>query len=694
MLILQRILKHTDLLIGAAMLVIVAMLILPIPEWALDVGLVAAIAISAIIILGAINVKDPLEFSVFPSLLLLTTLFRLALSIAATKLILGTGSAGHVIETFGTFVLGGDFVVGFVAFVILMIVQFIVITNGATRVSEVVARFTLDAMPGKQMAIDADLASGLIEEDEAKERRKKVKGEADFYGSMDGASKFVKGDAIASMLIIVVNILGGFAVGFMRGEGDVTTILQTYAILSVGEGLVSQIPALLISTSSGLLVTRNGQESGMGGTLALQMMSQSRILTSAGIAVMAFGLIPGFPLITFLIIGGTILTVGRIAAKNPQLVEALKPPKPEKKTSIDESALPPTGPEGVLALVQVDPLEIEIGYGLTTLADARAGGDLSERVAGTRRQLALELGFVMPSVRIRDNAQLDSNEYIIKVKGEEVARAHAIANGLLAIASSDDLPQIDGSPVKEPVFGLDALWIEADTREQAERAGYTVVEPTAMISTHLSEICKRYAPELLSRQDVQRLIENAKTLNEAVVEELIPARLQVGDVQKVLQHLLRENVPIRDMVSVLEIMADFAERVKDMEQLGELTRAAMSRTITRQYVDHNNTLNCLTLEPSLEKQVTEMVQQTAGGSFLALDPALQQQFLEQVRIASDKATANGHQPVLLCSANLRLPLKKVLERYLPQLPILAYNEIAESANVEFVGQISTLSAAA
>lgn len=693
MLILQRILKHTDLLIGAAMLVIIAMLILPIPEWALDVGLVAAIAVSAVIILGAINVKDPLEFSVFPSLLLLTTLFRLALSIAATKLILGTGSAGHVIETFGTFVLGGDFVVGFVAFIILMIVQFIVITNGATRVSEVVARFTLDAMPGKQMAIDADLASGLIEEEEAKERRKKVKNEADFYGSMDGASKFVKGDAIASMLIIVVNILGGFAVGFMRGEGDATTILQTYAILSVGEGLVSQIPALLISTSSGLLVTRNGQENGMGGTLALQMMSQSKILTSAGIAVMAFGLIPGFPLITFAIIGGTILTIGRISAKNPHLVEALKPAKPEKKNPVEE-ALPPTGPEGVLALVQVDPLEIEIGYGLTTLADARAGGDLSERVAGTRRQLALELGFVMPSVRIRDNAQLDSNEYIIKVKGEEVARAHAIASGLLAIASSDDLPQIDGSPVKEPVFGLDALWIEADTREQAERAGYTVVEPTAMISTHLSEICKRYAPELLSRQDVQRLIENAKNLNEAVVEELIPARLQVGDVQKVLQHLLRENVPIRDMVSVLEIMADFAERVKDMEQLGELTRAAMSRTITRQYVDHNNTLNCLTLEPSLEKQITEMVQQTAGGSFLALEPALQQEFLEQVRAASDKATANGHMPVLLCSANLRLPLKKVLERYIPQLPILAYNEIAESANVEFVGQVALLSTAA
>jgi flagellar biosynthesis protein FlhA len=688
---LQKILKHTDLVLGVAMLVVVSMLILPLPHWALDFGLVIAIASSVVVILAAVNVSDPLQFSVFPSLLLVTTLFRLALSIAATKLILGTGDGGRVIETFGNFVLGGDFVVGFVAFLILMIVQFIVITNGATRVSEVVARFTLDAMPGKQMAIDADLASGLIDENQARARRKHVKQEADFYGAMDGASKFVKGDAIASLLIIVVNIIGGFVVGFMRGGQDAMTVLQTYAILSVGEGLVSQIPALLVSTASGLLVTRSGQERGMGGTVFSQMLGQHKVLASAGVGIAAFGLVPGFPLTIFLAIGGGLFFASRVIGANPNLKDAFKTDEEraaEAMAQVAAQPVVPTGPEAVMPLINVDTLEIEIGYSLTKLADARVGGDLPERVSATRRQVAVELGFVMPSVRIRDNAELLPNQYVIKVRGEEVARAEANADKLLAINSGTTIAPVAGIPTVEPVFGLQAVWIDAGLREQAERNGYTVVEPSAMIATHLAETVKIFAAELLSRQDVSALLDNAKAINETVVNELVPTVVQIGDVQKVLQHLLRERVPIRDLVTILETMADFAGRVKDMEQLGELVRAAVARTITRQFIDEENKIFCITLEAPLERSLQEAVQHTAGGSLLAIDPETQQRIVRDLQRTSEQAMAQGKQPVLLCGNTLRLPMRKMLERSIPNLQVLAYNEVSAQADVEFVGQLA------
>jgi flagellar biosynthesis protein FlhA len=688
---LQKILRHTDLVLGVAMLVVVSMLILPLPHWALDVGLVVAIASSVVIILTAVNVSDPLQFSVFPSLLLVTTLFRLALSIAATKLILGTADGGRVIETFGNFVLGGDFVVGFVAFLILMIVQFIVITNGATRVSEVVARFTLDAMPGKQMAIDADLASGLIDEHQARARRKQVKQEADFYGAMDGASKFVKGDAIASLLIIVVNIIGGFVVGFMRGGADAMTVLQTYAILSVGEGLVSQIPALLISTASGLLVTRSGQERGMGGTVFSQMFGQHKVLASAGIGIAAFGLVPGFPLTIFFAIGAALYFGSRIIGANPKLKDAFKTDDERAADLIAQaSAQPhvPTGPEAVMPLIQVDTLEIEIGYALTKLADARVGGDLPDRVSATRRQIAVELGFVMPSVRIRDNSELAPSQYVIKVRGEEVARAEANADKMLAINSGTTIAPVPGIPTVEPVFGLQAVWIDSGLREQAERNGYTVVEPSAMIATHLAETVKVFAAELLSRQDVSTLLDNAKGVNETVVNELVPNVVQIGDVQKVLQHLLRERVPIRDLVTILETMADFAGRVKDTEHLAELVRAAIARTITRQYIDEHNKLYCITLEAPLERSLQEAVQHTAGGSLLAVEPEVQHRLLADLQRQSESAMAQGRQPVLLCGNTLRLPLRKLLERTIPSLPVLAYNEVSAQADVEFLAQLA------
>lgn len=687
---LQNILKHTDMILGLGILAVIGMLILPLPHWALDMGLVVAITTSVVILLTAVNITDPLQFSVFPSLLLITTLFRLALSVAATKLILGTGQAGHVIETFGNVVMGGDFVVGFVAFLILVIVQFIVITNGAGRVSEVVARFTLDAMPGKQMAIDADLAAGLIDEQQARERRKQIKNEADFYGSMDGASKFVKGDAIASILIIVVNIVGGFVVGFMKGEGDALTILRTYALLSVGEGLVSQLPALLISTASGLMVTRAGQERSMGGEVAQQILNQPKALGFASAALGALALVPGFPATIFLAMSGLCFGLFRFITANPNATKNIDEKEKQAKAAAEAAAKAkpvPTGPEAVLPLLNVDPIEIEIGYGLTKLADPRAGGDLSERVTATRRQIALELGFVMPTVRIRDSVHLASTQYVVKVRGEEVARAEAMPGLCLAVNSGAVLYNVPGNPTRDPVFGLDALWIDANNREMAERAGYTVIEPSAVISTHLAEIVKSHAAELLSRQDVQTLIENAKAVNEAAVTELIPNVLQLGDVQKVLQHLLRERVPIRDMVTILETMADFGSRVKDPEQLGELVRAAIARTITRQYVDVENKLYCITLEPVLERSLTESLTMTSLGAILNLEPVAQKTLIDNLQEQIDRATAQGYQAVLLCGNQLRLPLRRLLEKYLNSLHVMAYNEVASKAEVEFVGQV-------
>jgi len=684
---LQRILRQTDLVLGLALLVTVAMLILPLPHWALDAGLVVAIAVSVVILLAAVNVDDPLRFSVFPSLLLLTTLFRLALSIVATKLILGTGNGGQVIQTFGQFVMRGDFVVGFVAFMILMIVQFIVITNGAGRVAEVVARFTLDAMPGRQMAIDADLAAGLINEDQARERREKIKSEADFYGAMDGASKFVKGDAIASLLIILVNIVGGIVVGFMRSEGDILTILRTYALLSVGEGLVSQIPALLISTAGGLLVTRAGQRQSMGGEVLSQLIGQPRALGFAGLALIAFGFVPGFPAMLFIGIGSLLGMLFFFLRKNPSFGKMLQSASARASAPAESPPTTPPGPDSVLPLLGVDPLEIEIGYGLTRLADVRVGGDLPERITATRRQIALELGFVMPSVRIRDSIALSTNEYVVKVRGEEVARAIAEPNALLAIGGSAVDQALRGMPTKEPVFGLDALWIEPSDREEAERRGYAVIEPAAMIATHLSEIVKTHAAELITRQDVQTLIETAKEVNAAVVDELVPGALTIGDVQKVLQHLLRERIPIRDMVTILETMADFAPRTKDPDQLGELVRAAMSRTITRQHLQKGTKLFCLTLEPALERKLADSVQQSTAGALLVLEPEDQQRLIHSLRAQCDAAVASGCEPVLLVSSSLRLPLRRLLDRYLPSMAVLAYNEVAAKAEVEFVGQV-------
>jgi len=687
--ILQRALKHTDLLIGFSILVMVGMLIVPLPHVLMDAGLVLALAAAIVILLNAVTLPEPLQFSVFPSLLMLTTLFRLALSIGATKLILGHGEAGHVIQAFGEFVLGGNFVVGFVTFLILMIVQFVVITNGATRVSEVVARFTLDAMPGKQMAIDADLAAGLIDDKEAKRRRKAIKKEADFYGAMDGASKFVKGDAIAAILIVAVNLIGGIAVGLIGGQGDLATVASKYAVLTVGEGLVSQIPALLISTAAGLLVTRNGQEAGMGGTVVGQILGQHKMLVTAAGALSIFAFIPGFPTLVFLAIAGGLAGIAAFARKNPDRVSELLQTAEDKADATEPRVPrpPPVGsPEAVMPLLSVDALEVEVGFALTRLADTKVGGDFPERIAATRTQIASEFGFVMPSVRIRDNALLEPGEYVIKVRGEEVARAEAIPDRLLAILPGGENVGLNGVPTTEPVFGLPAIWIEEVERSLAEMSGCTVVEPSAMMATHLSEIVKSHSAELLTRQDVTKLLDNLKETNEAVVQAVGPELVPLGDVQKVLQHLLRERIPIRDLVTILETVADYHPRLKDVDQLSELVRAAIPRTITRQYVGNDNRMTCLTLSAPLERQLQESLQTTAGGTILALEPNLHRQLMTDLKEQFETASANGN-PVLLCSAAIRLPLKRLVEREIPALPVVAYNEVSASADVEFVGQL-------
>lgn len=683
----NRLLKQTDLLIGVGLVLIVGMLIIPLPDWVLDMGLVAAIGASVVILISAVNVQDPLEFSVFPSLLLITTLFRLALSVAATKLILGTGQAGEVIATFGSVVMGGDAVVGFVAFLILIVVQFIVITNGAGRVAEVVARFTLDAMPGKQMAIDADLAAGLINEDQARKRRKKIKQEADFYGSMDGASKFVKGDAIASIMIIAINIVGGFAVGFIHGGSDPATILKTYSLLSVGEGLVSQIPALMISTASGLMVTRAGQDRSMGREVASQILNQPKAIGFASAALAGLAFVPGFPTVIFLGAAAIWFFLFRFLKKTPDAAKIAAGEGPKEDAPAAAPKPVPTGPEAVMPLLAVDALEIEVGYALTKLADPRQGGDLPDRITATRRQIALELGFVMPSVRIRDSVGLNSHDYVIKVRGEEVAHSSCRPDSLLAVSSGSPVNTIPGLPTKDPVFGLDALWIEPSLKDAAERAGFTVIEPSAVVSTHLAEIVKQHAHEVLSRQDVSSLIDNARNVNRAVVEELYPNVLQLGEIQKVLQHLLKERVPIRDLVSILETMADYAGRIKDPDQLGEIVRSSMARTITRQHVDDSNRLHCITFDGQMEKSLADKVQLTSAGTMVMLDPGDLERLTRLVRAEVDSANAKGAHPVLLCGTVLRLPLHRLLEKQFPNLSVIAYNEVASQADVEFVGQV-------
>lgn len=681
---LQRLLRQTDMLLAVLLIFIVGMLIVPLPEWLLDTMLVVNLTGAAMILITALYNTEPLQFSVFPSLLLVMTLFRLSLNVAATKLILGSGHAGAVITAFGQFVVGGSYVVGIIAFLILIVVQFVVITNGAGRVAEVAARFTLDAMPGKQMSIDADMNAGLITEADARIRRKNIEMEADFYGAMDGASKFVRGDAIAAVLITIINIIGGFALGLSRG-GDVMTVLQQYTLLTIGEGLVSQIPALLISTATGLMVTRAGSDKAMGQDFFGQLFNRPRPLMIVTGLLFFLTALPGFPKFQLLLIA-VCCGFGAWVMHRREEADARGVREAQEFAAAQTSA-PPKGPETVMPLLGVETIELELGSNLVPLALPEEGGDLAERVGGVRKQIAMELGIILPTVRIRDNLQLRANHYQIKIKNAAVASHELLIGSILALDSGMVYQKFEGVETTEPALGTPALWIARSLKERAEVAGYITVDPATVLITHLTEVIKTHAHELLSRQETQKLIDHVKQTDEAAVNELLPNLLTLGEVQKVMQSLLRERVSVRDLSTVLETLADYAPRTKDLDALAEFSRAALARQICKQYQEEDGIIRVVTLAPGLEQELRGAVQATASGNMLAIEPQMAQGIVRQLSLRVEEATEQGYNPVLLCSGQIRLPLKRMIERSLPALPVMAYTEIVPKVEVESLGTV-------
>lgn len=674
--------KAKDLTVLIGVIGIILMMIVPIPIFLLDVLLVINITLAILILLVAMNTQEALQFSIFPSLLLITTLFRLALNVSTTRNILAKGEAGDVVHTFGSFVAAGNLVVGLVVFLILVIVQFIVITKGSERVAEVAARFTLDAMPGKQMSIDADLNAGLINEQQARERRSKIENEADFYGAMDGASKFVKGDAIASIIIMIVNLVGGFIIGMMNGQSFTDSAAQ-YTILSIGDGLVSQIPALLISTASGLIVTRATSEGNLASDLTKQLFAYPKLMfIAAGTLVLLgtftpIGIFSTYPIAGLLVFAGIKMNgnLKRKQAMDDQL---------EEEQQIEEVR----SPESVISLLQVDPIEFEFGYGLIPLADSGQGGDLLDRIILIRRQCALELGIVVPVIRIRDNIQLKPNEYVIKIKGNSVARGELLLNHYLAMSPGFEDDAVSGIETVEPAFGLPAIWIDDATKERAELSGYTVVDPPSVVATHLTEVVKRHAHELIGRQETKALVDNVKEAYPTLVEELVPGVLSIGDIQKVLAKMLREKISVRDMVTILETLADYGTYTKDPDILTEYVRQALSRQITQQYSSEGDSLKVITVGPSLERKIAESVQQTEQGSYLALDPSSSQMIHHRISEQVTKAVQSGQQPVILTSPTIRMYLKQLLERTLQDVPVLSYSELEPSVEIQSLGVVN------
>ena len=673
--------KYSDVMIAVAIITIVVMMISPLPTLLLDMLICLNITVALLLVMSVIYNKEALDLSIFPSLLLITTLFRLALNISSTRLILLDGYAGEVITAFGNFVVGGNPVVGFIMFIILVAVNFIVITKGSERVAEVSARFTLDAMPGKQMSIDADLNQGAISDAEAKIRREKIQHEADFFGAMDGASKFVKGDAIAAIIIMFINIGGGFVIGMMQRNLEAVQALQTYTLLTVGEGLVSQIPALLISTATGLIVTRAGAEGNLGSDIVGQLFHNDRIFFILGGVLIFFSIVPGLPGIPFLALAVFCLIIGRLLRQQTDVKTEVQ--QEEKKVQEKRKA---TTPENIVSLLQVDPMELEIGYSLIPLVDTGQGGDLLDRIVMIRRQCALELGLVVPTIRIRDNIQIKPNAYIVKLKGIEIAKGELMLDHYLAMNSGTVFEEVPGIETTEPAFGLPALWIPENEREQAELNGYTVVDAVSVLATHLTEVIKQHADEILGRQETQNLIDNLKKSNQALVDEVVPDLLSVGEIQKVLANLLRERISIRDMGTILEVLADYARATKDTEILTEYVRHAMSRHITQQNVQ-NGTLPCITLDPALENRIAGGVQRTEHGSYVSIDPDSMQKLVTALNEELPKLTNMGYQPIVLTSPAVRLYFRKLVERSVPGLIILSHAEIEQSVEIQVLGVV-------
>ena len=676
--------KYSDVLIAVAIIIIVVMMIIPLPTLLLDLLICLNITIALLVIMSVIYNKEALDLSIFPSLLLITTLFRLALNISSTRLILLDGFAGEVITAFGNFVVGGNPVVGFIMFIILVGINFIVITKGSERVAEVSARFTLDAMPGKQMAIDADLNQGAITDAQAKERRIKIQREADFFGAMDGASKFVKGDAIAAIVIMMINITGGFVIGMLQRNLSAVQALQQYTLLTVGEGLVSQIPALLISTATGLIVTRAGAEGNLGADMVSQLFRNDRIFFILSGVLAFFAIVPGLPGVPFFALAALCFFIGRALKASTQAAVAQEEAKPEAKAKAQKKKA--TSPENIVSLLQVDPMELEIGYSLIPLVDTGQGGDLLDRIVMIRRQCALELGLVVPTIRIRDNIQIKPNAYIIKLKGVEIAKGELMLDHYLAMNSGTVFEEVPGIETTEPAFGLPALWIPDSEREQAELNGYTVVDAVSVLATHLTEVIKSHASEILGRQEAQNLVDNLKKTNETLVKEVVPDLLTVGEVQKVLQNLLAERISIRDMETIFEVLSDYARATKDTEILTEYVRHAMARQITQANVQ-NGQLPCVTLDPALENRIAGGVQRTDHGSYVSLDPDSMKRLVTSLDTELQKLTNMGYQPIVLTSPAVRLYFRKLVERSVPGIIVLSQAEIEQSVEIQILGVV-------
>ncbi len=675
-----------DLYLAAGVVSILLVMILPLPALLLDLLLSVSITFSVMILLTSLYIKTPLEFSTFPSLLLMTTLFRLSLNIATTRLILlqgheGTAAAGHVIKSFGQFVIGGNYFVGFIIFIILVIINFIVITKGSGRIAEVAARFTLDAMPGKQMSIDADLNAGLIDEKEARRRRALISREADFYGAMDGASKFVRGEAIAGLLIILINIVGGFVVGVLQHQMAFLKAAQTFTILTIGDGLVSQIPALMISTAAGIIVSRAASEHNMGKELGNQFRLQPQAISlSAGI-LFFLGLIPGLPHLPFLCLSLLIGLLSYSIYREQKKVE-------RKQLEEAQKMVLPSSPEQVESFLSLDRLELEVGYGLIPIVDEEQNGDLLERIRSVRRQFATEMGMIVPPLRVRDNLQLKPGEYRVLIKGNEVARGEMMPGYVMALSAGEVKRTIDGISTKEPVFGLPALWVSEKRKDEAQFAGYTVVDISTIITTHLTEILRSHADELLGRQDVQKLLDRLAQQYPKAVEELTPQLLSLGAIQKVLQNLLKERVSIRDLLTIVETLADYAPLTKDPDLLTEYVRQRLARSIVKQYETPEGVLPLITFDQSTEDMLRERVQKGEYGATLSLEPHLVQRLAMNLHHVLDRINQLNYQPVLLCSPVLRRHLKRFLERILPQVAVLSHSELPPQTKIQSVGTVT------
>lgn len=675
--------KKTDVFVAIYILSAFVMFIISVPSWLLDILLAFNMATAFAILFTSMFVKEVLDMSFYPTILLFTTVFRIALNVSSTKLILNTGDPGNVVATFGEYVGGGNLVVGTIIFIILILVQFMVINKGSERVAEVTARFTLDAMPGKQMAIDADLNTGAITDKEARERRDKIQQEASFFGSMDGAVKFVKGDAVAGLIITVINVVGGIAMGVLYRDMEVAEALEKFVILTIGDGLVSQIPSLLISLSTGILVTKGSKDADFSNVLIKQMFGMPKVLYMVGATISILGLVTPLNPIIFVGIGVLFIIGGRLVESTIETAQI------EREVSEDEVAAEEIRqPENVTSLLQVDPIELEFGYGIIPLADVNQGGDLLDRVVMIRRQIALELGTVVPIIRLRDNIQLNPNQYIIKIKGIQVSEGEILFDHYMAMNPGYVEEEIAGIPTFEPSFHLPAIWITEGQRERAESMGYTVVDPPSIIATHLTEIIREHISELLTRQDVQNLVNNLKEANPALVDELVPKLLGLGDIQKVLQNLLKEGVSIRDLLTIFETLADYAASTRDTDILTEYVRQGLKRAISNRFFPSNETTSVVTLDPKVEQTIMAAVKQTEQGAYLNLDPDKTKAIMKSVEQETKKLEDMGKAPVILTSPIVRIYFKRLTEDYYRDLIVVSYNEIESSVELQSVGMVT------